>query len=226
MPKLLPLIDGDIALYSALTGAKGKRDFIQAIEAIDEFIDRIEQMFENKAKIFLTGKNNFRYQVATLQPYKGNRTSPKPRYFNAMREYLVEEYKAIISEGCEADDVIVSYHKDGGTVICSSDKDFKQRPGFLLNTYHNKLKEIGEYEADFEFYISTLIGDSADNIPGVSGIGKKKAPEKLADQSKEEMEQTCLDLYIKQYGPDKGPAAFEEVKTLLRLRTDCKDCVI
>ena len=43
---------------------------------------------------YLTGKDNFRYKVATLKPYKGNRTQPKPHWYQAIRDYLVAKYNA------------------------------------------------------------------------------------------------------------------------------------
>jgi len=57
-------------------------------------------------KAYLTGKGNFREDVATILPYKGNRKAPKPVHYQAIRDYLVAYWDAEIIEGMEADDML------------------------------------------------------------------------------------------------------------------------
>jgi len=57
-------------------------------------------------KAYLTGKGNFREEVATILPYKGTRTAAKPIHYQAIRDYLVKSWDAIIVEGAEADDFL------------------------------------------------------------------------------------------------------------------------
>ncbi len=135
---------------------------------------------------------------------------------------MINFWAAEVSAGVEADDQIASA-SGPGTVIVSTDKDFMQVGGtHVFNPTRNELKFITEYEGWFRFYEQMLIGDVADNIPGIEGIGKVKAPRLLLDKNVEEMDNLVRELYVKQYGDD-GERAFEEVKTLLWLKRDLYD---
>ncbi len=96
---------------------------------------------------------------------------------------------AILRDGYEADDIIGTLAvrhaaEDLHVVIVSSDKDFAQlvtdRVG-MLDTGKNKLYGPAEVEdkwgvpPDRIIDLLALMGDSSDNIPGVPGVGPKKA---------------------------------------------------
>jgi len=221
MPQLKPLVDADLLVYRCCAGNRGHNDFIQMVEAADDFIQYIEGMFEEKALLFLTGKNNFRYAVATLVPYKNNRKDkPRPRHFQSMREYLVNFHNARIVDGIEADDALATLHKED-TVLVTYDKDLRQCKGWYFNTLKNELIYISQIEADYNLYYQMLVGDSADAVPGIRGIGEKKAPPILIDKNKQEMEEAVMKEYKRQYG-DNAKKYFDEVYTLLYLKRDCQ----
>ena len=75
---------------------------------------RINQQIENIVKssgaseydLFLTGSGNFREQLATIRPYKGNRPDDKPYHYERVRDYLIKFRNAILVEGMEADDAV------------------------------------------------------------------------------------------------------------------------
>ncbi len=243
MPKLLPLVDADTALYRICFGRGQKKigenyyraSFIEVVEGIDDFLEWIEGMFELPPRLFLTttGEDNFRYKVATIKPYKSNRHPDKrPPFHKDIREYLINERGAIVSKGCEADDYIAS-SQNSGTIIVGIDKDFGQIPGYHFNPVKNELRQISEEEAWFNFYRQVLVGDQADSVPGLQGIGEVKSARLLENKTKDQMEEICRNLYCThtrisketgekewQYG-EKGLLAFEEVKQLLWLRRDC-----
>ncbi len=94
-------------------------------------------------------------------------------------------------QGFEADDLIAAYAKAGieagmDVTIVSSDKDLMQliRPGVMMLD-PMKQKRIGVDEVVERFGVTpdkvidvqALAGDSADNVPGVAGIGVKTAAE-------------------------------------------------
>jgi len=172
-------------------------------------------------KGYLTGPGNFRYDVATIQPYKGNRTQPKPVHFEAIRDFLIRECNAELVEGVEADDMlIIEWSKNPhNTVVASIDKDLAQVPGLTLyNWKHKTLHTLTEEEATYNFYKQLLTGDDTDNIPGVSGIGDGTAKKLLKMGMPETLMMTvCYSQYLKAYGKEKAWSALEENAKLLYL---------
>lgn len=81
---------------------------------------------------YLTGDNNFRDQVATIAPYKGNRNQPRPKHYQYIRDYLVRNHRAMIIDGLEADDMLAIRQTMLGdkSVIISRDKDLRQVQGW------------------------------------------------------------------------------------------------
>jgi hypothetical protein len=125
---------------------------------------------------FLTGHSNFRHEIATIQPYKGNRMSlEKPHHYDAIRQFLVDAYDAEISVNQEADDSIGLSHTCGETVIATLDKDLDVIPGDHFNWDRDEHYFVSELDADRNFYCQILTGDRTDNILGLYGVGEKSA---------------------------------------------------
>lgn len=131
--------------------------------------------------------------------YKANRDAPPddlipqfPLVRDATRAF---DIPAIEAPGYEADDVIAAYAKRATelgkkVVIVSSDKDLMQLVNDnvrMLDPMKNKW--IGEAEVIEKFGVppakvidvQALAGDSADNIPGVPGIGVKTAAQLILE---------------------------------------------
>jgi len=134
-------------------------------------------------RIYLTGTGNFRAELATIKPYKGNRTAPRPYHYDALRQYMVEKHGAKVVNGIEADDAvsIIQWRgrqktpKHPRTIICTVDKDLLMVPGFHYNTREKEAWYQSPEEAQLAFYRQLLTGDGTDNIPGCHGIGKARA---------------------------------------------------
>lgn len=150
-------------------------------------------------QVFISGRTNFRSDIAYTQKYKGNRDKQtKPKRLEVVRNHLVREYGAIVSEHEEADDLIAIWATDYGddAVICSNDKDFDQVPGWHYNFVKDTLYYVDEATARKNFYISVLVGDQVDNIKGANRIGKVKAPRVLEDcVSEDDYYAVCLDAF-------------------------------
>lgn len=142
-------------------------------------------------QLFVTGEGNFRY---TIYPeYKGNRPKQRPEHLQLCKEHLVHEYRALMSSGCEADDLIgiAAYkHLELGDdyVIVSIDKDLNMLEGLHYSPEITRggkvVKETKRYhvsptDAIRFFYTQLLTGDTTDNIKGAAGIGKVKAAKLL-----------------------------------------------
>lgn len=195
-------IDADIIVYQAgyVCDDEPVSYCLSTVKRIiQKVIDRTEA---DEHILFLTGKGNFREEVATIAPYKGNRKdNEKPKHFQAIRDYLVKTWDAQVIEGMEADDALgIEYYKtnkeDTIYVLASIDKDLDMIP-----CTHYKWKKGGEWEiydvSELEgmrfFYTQLLTGDSTDNIAGLYKMTGKKASAKIK-QPLEEMDEE-IDMY-------------------------------
>ena len=192
------LIDGDIVCYRC-AAVNENADVGLARWQADELITRIlEDVNATDWKVYLSGENNFRYQL--YPAYKANRKDkPKPKHLEALREHLLLDWPTEITDGYEADDAL-GINNGIDTVLCSIDKDLWQLPGYHYHFVKREWMEVSNFDGWRNFYLQLLIGDTADNIPGCSGIGKVKAPKILGSCKTEfEMYEACVESYKKSY---------------------------
>ena len=145
-------------------------------------------------------RSNFRYDIATIRPYKGQRGEDKPHHYDRIRTFLVEHRGAIMCYGQEADDAmsIEQYRSNKEelwnegdadfceTVIATRDKDLDMVPGYHYNWGAGKQVEKNMWFQDKIggqrcFYKQLLTGDTVDNIPGLFGVGKSSSHVKHID---------------------------------------------
>lgn len=191
------LIDADILCYRVGFKCNDETEEV-ALQTLDSFISEILTSSQHSAteyKLFLSGKGNFRKDIAVTAPYKGNRKADKPVHYDALRNHMLTQWDADLSVDEEADDTIAIYastHPE--CVIASIDKDFLQVPGKHFNFVKGELKVVSPEEATLNFYTSILTGDRIDNIIGVSGIGPVKALKLLDGKTEVEMYNVCVEL--------------------------------
>jgi|LGOV01.1.fsa_nt_gb DNA polymerase-1 len=158
-------------------------DLINAKDALDGLIDGI--LFSTDCddyELWLTGKENFRYQIATdglKDAYKHNRKdSRKPDKFQEMWNYLRTVHKAKLTPFCEADDVVVVKKTEAPDdyLLCAIDKDvLYQTEGRHYNYGKDVFAVVTKEEALHYAYLQTLTGDTTDGYKGAYRIGPKKA---------------------------------------------------
>lgn len=180
------LVDGDIVAFRAAASCE-KRENGQvvnveplhiAIARADEILHGLmESLHCRDMDQFISGENNFRYNL--YPEYKANRTQPKPRWLEHVKEHLVKNWGAQVTDGWEADDAIAMNMKEG-YVIATIDKDMRQIPGWHFNFVKDELSHVSEREGIYNFYWHVLVGDSADNIKGCNKIGPVKATRALS----------------------------------------------
>ena len=193
------LIDADILTYRIGFASEGLPEGI-AIARCSEFIEDLILFngFE-KYKGYLTGKDNYRFDVAVTAPYKGNRKAPKPQHYQLLRDYMVDAWGFEVITGQEADDQlgIMAYSMEVGTYcIASIDKDLDMIRGDHLNFVKNEKYFITEEQGIKNFYKQMLMGDRVDNIIGIKGIGTVKAERLLKEcKSETEMYLAVLEAY-------------------------------
>jgi DNA polymerase I len=181
------LLDGDILVFRAAFSAEDEEEAWVACSRVDGMIAEMEQMFGTKdTEIWLSGENNFRYNI--FPEYKANRLDAKrPKWEKETRQYLIDEWSAKVSEGCEADDMLGVRATELGSesIIATIDKDLDMIPGWHYNFVKKEKYFVDDEAAIRFFYTQCLIGDTADGVKGVPGIGPIKA-KKLLDACYEE----------------------------------------
>lgn len=138
------LIDCDVLRYEI--GFSGQ--FKEGDELIVRPFEFVAELFDEKVKqicdavwatepptLYLTGKGNFRDEIATIKPYKGTRKTEKPFHFYNLTAYILAHYDVVVANGLEADDLMCVEQtkrikdKRFDSVICTRDKDLRQCPG-------------------------------------------------------------------------------------------------
>ncbi|OQM34064.1 5'-3' exonuclease [bacterium endosymbiont of Pedicinus badii] len=200
--KKLVLIDGFSYLYRAYYAFPNLKDkegqFIGAQYGMTKMMKKIfSQDYVKYASIIFDARGkNFRHNL--FKQYKRNR-NPMPENLKTQIYPILNTIKnfgipIIIKKGVEADDVIGTIAKKAEKekwkiLICTNDKDFIQlisKNIFITNRNLDEilgieevLQKFGIHPNLFVDYIA-LVGDRADNIPGVPGIGKVTAVKLLS----------------------------------------------
>lgn len=196
-PNPLVLVDGSSYLYRAfhafppLTNSQGEPTgaMYGVLNMLKSLIAQVQP--SHIAVVFDAKGKTFRDEM--FEQYKSHRP-PMPDDLRAQIQPLHNIIRALgipllSVEGVEADDVIgtlaVQASKQGKKVLISTgDKDMAQLVDdniMLINTMNNTLLDrdgvVEKYGIPPELIIDylALMGDSADNIPGVAGVGEKTA---------------------------------------------------
>ena len=201
MNKAKALIDGDILVYRIGFSVNDPEAEKFAIARMGNFVEKLLNVDDIDSYTgFITGKSNYRQDIATENDYKGNRKDAKrPVHYKALREYLINKWCFELIDGQEADDAIgiAAYAlPENQSCIMSIDKDLDMIRGWHYNFVKQDLYHVKEEEAIKNFYMQILTGDRVDNIPGLRGIGPKKAEKILKDcVGEQQLFETVLEKY-------------------------------
>lgn len=198
-------VDADIVAHRVACVHNDPSDTLEEMYGIlDECLANIAlNSGVTEMTLYISDKTNFRYGVAVTTPYKGSRSGkPRPQYLNQAKQYLKDKYKAYVHTNMEADDCIATDMTINENVAhCGIDKDIRQIEGW----HYNFVKGIWEYtskeESPVMIYRQVLTGDSSDSVPGLSGVGPKKALEKITNP--ETARQDALAFYLEHKPKDK-----------------------
>lgn len=201
---MLTLIDGNSLLFRAYYGVHSRltRSDGTPTGAVYGFLNMILPVLASAHKndsfvcVFDASRISFRQSI--YPEYKANRDETPADLI--AQSFMVRECMSAIGmpvlciPGVEADDVIATLARQfcdmhDKTRIITSDKDLMQLVSPCVFLYDGmKETEIHEAGVFEKFGVSpaqvidaqSLIGDTADNVPGISGIGPKKAAELLS----------------------------------------------
>lgn len=193
------IVDADVFVYRIGFASEDVDEKIARARLVEWFTDIVYiNCKADDYKAYITGKSNYRNEVAVTVPYKGNRKDmKKPKHYDYLRDVLVKRLGAEMTDGIEADDAVaIASAQDPSAIIVHVDKDLDQLPGKHYNPNKDLHYEVSEIEGLRNFYKQMLIGDRTDNIEGVPKIGPVKAGKWLNDkQTEQEMLSQVWELY-------------------------------
>lgn len=180
----------------------------------------VEKLWADDYVMAVKGDHCFRYDLfddykkQRSKHYGEGREEMVTRFVPIMRKLAVHEGLAIPAHGREADDLIRIWANEARRqgqeyIICSIDKDLRCIPGdhyvmpYKGGTLGDERLTISEDEAMRHYYEQLIKGDPVDNIPGVRGIGPKKAAAMIsACGSEADMQECVVTQYLAAYGDE------------------------
>ena len=190
------------------------------------------------AVVFDAPGPTFRHEI--FPEYKAGR-KPTPEEFKPqiplLKELLMSlGYPVVMDQGVEADDVIASMARcvvevGRQAVVVSSDKDLLQILGNGVKMLRpvkgiTVLKDYDEASFSEEYGFSpqsmpdylALMGDAADNVPGVPGIGEKTAAKVTIPFAVGTTNESTLEGQLRCYGnsPSEDAANYLVIYTVLK----------
>ena len=178
------LIDADSIYFRAAYKLK-KNEIRKTINTIMKDIEA--QSFMAQPFVAIKGKGNFRKDL--YDGYKSNRNrnyEPELRAaLNYGYDYMKDKYAGVPADGMEADDLVSIWAHEAREaetpyIIAGIDKDLLQIPGQHYNYMKQEFTDVDDDQANLNLMLQCLTGDSGDNIPGIKGIGPKRAANILA----------------------------------------------
>lgn len=193
-PGLTVHVDGDYLAYHAsgnddCTPGQARQNALDKIEYFRARIGAEHVVMHNTARGCHKGE---RYLIATVKPYQGQRDSGrKPKNHAYLQDWLQgyegPAFRAKNWTSREADDGIgaCAHHAVGTHVgyagIATADKDMRMLPGIHVNWKTGQVTRVlpGDYDVIGEdgkqyglkfFWLQMLMGDTADNCPGLETV--------------------------------------------------------
>lgn len=219
------LIDADTLVYRIgfLYLGEEKDAYINALErSIGTLVKRIVELtpkvgldpLDSHIEFCFTGKGTkYRSQFNNTCVYKASRAAArKPVFIEEMKSFVEVAYDAAYiecsSEWGEADDYVSiraweERRKGNPYLVVGNDKDLLQIPGHHYVYTKDKLINQSLEDANKQFFIQLLTGDSADSVPGIRGIGIKSAQYLLGGLTEaEDMYNAVEAAYLHHYRKD------------------------
>lgn len=191
-----------------------------ALQNVKTVLENVTDKFNDGYIAYIQDGRHFRYDLATIKPYKGNRdNSHKPKYYDEIKDYLLHRWAAVPVREIETDDAIgieQFLRTDKYSVIVSTDKDMDTIPGWHYNWVKGELYYQSLNEANLAVFYQMLTGDTVDNVQGIYGMGPKKSGKVLEDNGRDldRVRNAVQEIYKATYG-DEWEKYYHEIGTLL-----------
>ncbi len=202
MPKKFVLIDAHSIIFRSyfafirnpLKNSKGVNT--SGVFGFLNTLEKIKKKFPTQYICLAFDAPGKTFRDKVFQEYKATRPAPPPDIpFQITTSRQIAQYLGLALfelEGYEADDILATFatqfSREGDIYIVSSDKDLLQLVSekiFIYDAYRDEIfdrakviEKFGVGPERIAEYLA-LTGDSIDNVPGVPGIGPKRAVEIL-----------------------------------------------
>ena len=188
------LIDGDLLCFTCCYAVEEETQwdddihtmtssFKDAMRAIETTIANYRAVTEDEGEVILAFSSYPSFRHEMFVEYKANRKSRrKPFCLARTMDELANRYRTERYQGLEADDVlgVLATSKTlDDPIIVSIDKDMRTIPCKLLAG--DDVELITRRQADRNWMIQALTGDTTDNYKGIAGVGKVTANKLLGD---------------------------------------------
>lgn len=200
VPGRVLLVDGDALAYTC----GGADDAGQARINLIRHVEQAQRASScSNTVILVTARDSHkghRYAIARAKPYQGHRSSGRrPAQWEFLRHLLeldnVPCAPCVTTRTAEADDLFSHYshtHGPENVVIHTQDKDMRMVPGWHLTWNEMLLVYLapGVFEQHCNdkmygrkwFWLQMLMGDNADNIPGLPRMTKPDGKQALCGE--------------------------------------------
>ena len=178
------LVDADSIYFRMACVTKKQKDIRVGI---DNTMREIQQNCGSDSfLVAVKGRGNFRKEK--YPDYKSTRKELDKDVKEALNyghNYMVDKHSAVMADDMEADDLVSIWANECRTAnqeytVAGIDKDLLQIYGTHYNFVKKEITEISEDTANLKLMLQCLTGDRSDNIPGIKGIGPKKAEKLLS----------------------------------------------
>ncbi len=146
------------------------------------------------------GKANYRHQVAVTKGYKsGRKGKDKPPFMVDAKRYMKQELGAQFVVHMESEDAATISAYEYGRASCfiaAIDKDTHCHAGRFYDYRTDTVLEIDADYADWHLCKQLLMGDSVDSIPGLAGVGSKRAEGILESVAMGQRQEAVAAAYI------------------------------
>lgn len=228
------IIDADSISYLLGWGFKEwtqtPESYTKAIELTDQFVLGILAATGADEYIGFLGGVHPTFRHMMNREYKADRGMTKPDWWTQwgglINHRLRNFWKFYYVEGIEAEDAVSmiahSLKDPNGVTLAHIDKDLTQVPGI-----HYNYKDWTTYTVDanagaHSLFKQVLMGDPTDNIPGLAGVGPKKATATLiTGTTKEDFMVLALQKYTTYLGERQGILQFAENYAMVKLLDVC-----
>ena len=240
-------IDGDSLAY-LMAGSSTCPPDVSRTNMINR-VRHIERLTHAPATVLLTmpgSEKGKRYFIASVKPYQGQRSGKsRPQNWQYLRNILEGDrppFNVIRTYSVEADDLFseVAHRAGGNVAIHYDDKDMRVIPAVHITWEDMNIVDMRDGEDAMVwgkqyglrwFWLQMLMGDGADNIPGLERyVDSKGKPQKCGEVTAEMLLRgvqhpgaVVLHHYRKFYGDRLGELRMLEQAMLLWMRRDPQD---